>query len=146
MSSPTDANDIITLPDRMFVVERARVEEYVIALGLEPERGWSAERDACVPGGFLMYVTTYGAEPILDTTGFDPLRLVFGATSVEMSGPVRIGDELRVECSISRPRERSSGEGTVRIVDVICHYVTGQGDIVAREKTTIIERENVSHD
>ena len=37
-------------PDREFMVDRARVEEFVLAVGAEPEEGWIAQQGATVLG------------------------------------------------------------------------------------------------
>ncbi|MFL6112328.1 MAG: hypothetical protein ACJ786_13375 [Catenulispora sp.] len=61
-------------PDRTFTVDPVRVEEFVLALGVEPEAGWAPRAGAPVPLGFFMYVTTYGADAIHDVLGLDMLR------------------------------------------------------------------------
>jgi hypothetical protein len=128
------------LPDRLFKVDPTRVEEFVAALGVEPRAGWSPTPGQPAPAGFLMYVTTYGARPVLDSTGFDPLRIVFGSTAVVMHRTVLIGDELTVRCALSPVRARGTGKATLRMVDVLCDYVDPDGTVAAQERTVIIER------
>jgi N-terminal half of MaoC dehydratase len=128
------------LPSKTFVVDPTKVDEYVHAVGVLPEAGWTPTIGATVPGGFLMYVTTYGAEPVLEATGFDPKRLVFGGSAVETLAPVCLGDRLLLSCALTPIELVGSGEAAFRRATVLVEYIAASGEVVAKERTTLIER------
>jgi hypothetical protein len=127
-------------PAKTFNVDPTRVFEYVAALGVPPEPHWRPEIGAPVPGGFFMYVTTYGAEDIHAELEFDPLRTVYGGTKVEYLLPVRVGDELRVEPVIADVRHKEGRSGRLTFVDLATEYITAHGRTAVRECSTTIER------
>lgn len=127
-------------PDREFMVDRARVEEFVLAVGAEPEDGWTAQQGATVPPGFLMYVTTYGADPVHQALGLDMLRTFYGGTEIEMLGVVRVGDLLTVRPQVTAVTEKDGSRGRLLIVELTVEYLRSDGDVVVRERSTTVQR------
>lgn len=127
-------------PDRAFTVDPGRVEEFVLALGLAPEPGWAPQAGAPVPPGFLMYVTTYGADPVHDVLGLDMLRTVYGGTDAEFLGPVRIGDVLTVRPQVTRITEKEGRRGRLLLVELTVEYLDRDGAVVVRERSTTAQR------
>jgi N-terminal half of MaoC dehydratase len=127
-------------PDRTFTVDPSRVEEFVLALGAEPEPGWSPRPGSLVPPGFLMYVTTYGAERIHDALGLDMLRTVFGGSDAEFLGPVRVGDTLLVRPQVTRVTRKNGQQGPLLLIELTVEYLGPSGQVVARERSTTIQR------
>lgn len=131
-----------TFPRKTFTVEPHRVEEFVIALGIEPEPGWIPTEDNLVPMGFFMYVTTYGADEVHDMLGFDLLRTVYGGTDAEFFAPVHVGDVLSVSPVISSLVVKETKNGKLTFAELTCEYINADGVIAVREKSTTIERSN----
>jgi acyl dehydratase len=127
-------------PTLEFTVDPARVEEYILALGVDPVHGWTAEPGAIAPPGFLMYVTTYGAQAIHDVLDLDMFRTVFGGTDVEYLAPARVGDRLRVRPWISGITEKDGRSGRLKIVEITVEYAREDGTVVAVEKSHAVER------
>jgi acyl dehydratase len=127
-------------PDATFTVDRGRVEEFVLALGLEPEPGWAPEVGAPVPPGFLMYVTTYGADPVHEALGLDMLRTVYGGTDLEFLGPVHVGDELTVRPQVTRVTEKAGRSGRLLLIERTVDYLDRGGALVVRERSTTAQR------
>lgn len=126
--------------ERNFVIDPARVEEFVLAVGVEPEPGWTPRPGSSVPPGFLMYVTTYGAEAIHDALELDMQRTVYGGTGLELLGEVRVGDELTVRPHVSAITEKTGSRGRLLIVELTLDYVDAAGAVVARERSTTVQR------
>lgn len=126
-------------PPRQFTVTPARVEEYVIALGVDPESGWQAEMGMPVPPGFLMYVSTYGAEALHEAIGLDFRRGVYGGMDVEYLEPVRIGDTLSVAPVVSNASTKQGKNGPLTFVELTCEYVLPDGRVAVRERSTTIQ-------
>jgi acyl dehydratase len=127
-------------PEREFVVAPARVEEYVVALGLEPEEDYRAEAGAPVPPGFVMYVTAYGAHDIHGALGLDMLRTVYGGSDTEYLAPVRVGDRLTVRPTVSGRTEKSGQQGRLLFVELTTEYVQPDGTLAVRERSTMVQR------
>ena len=127
-------------PDRRFVVEPVKVEEYVTALGVEPEPDYRAERGAQVPPGFLMYVTTYGADAVHEALSLDMLRTVYGGSDYEMLAPVVVGDELTVRPTVSGVTEKDGASGRLLFVQLTTEYLRSDGTVAVRERSTIVQR------
>lgn len=127
-------------PERDFYVDPVRVEEYVLALGIEPEPGYRAEIGAAVPPGFFMYVTTYGAGPIHDALDFDMLRTVYGGTELEQHQPVRVGDRLTVRPRISGITEKNGRSGHLTFVELTTEYAREDGSVVLVERSNTVQR------
>lgn len=131
-----------TFPEKSFVVEPHRVDEYVIALGVAPEEGWSPTIGQPVPLGFFMYVTTYGAEAVHDYLAFDLLRTVYGGTEAEFLHPVHVGDVLTVSPVISSLVVKESRGGTLTFAEITCEYKDPSGRVMVRERSNTVERGN----
>lgn len=127
-------------PASTFLVDPLRVEEFVTALGVEPAPGYVAERGAPIPLGFLMYVTTYGAEPVHDVLQINLLKALYGGADVELFAPVRVGDELRVEPHVSNITSKEGKQGTLTFYEITCEYFLPDGTLALRERSTTIER------
>lgn len=127
-------------PPRKFTVDPVRVEEYVLALGVDPEPGYRAEPGAVVPPGFFMYVTTYGAEPIHDALGFDMLRTVFGGSEVVYRHLVRVGERLTVSPWISDVVEKDGRSGHLTFVELTTEYSREDGTVVLVERSNTVQR------
>ena len=128
------------LPGREFTVDPVRVEEYVLALGVDPEPGYRAGPGAVVPPGFFMYVTTYGAGPVHDMLEFDMLRTVYGGSEVEYLHPVRVGDRLTVTPEISRVTEKDGRSGHLTFVELTTRYAREDGTVVVVERSNTVQR------
>lgn len=127
-------------PQKTFVVQSHRVEEYVTALGVSPGEGWTPEIGQPVPLGFFMYVTTYGAEDVHDYLAFDLLRTVYGGTDAEFLEPVHVGDTLTVSPEISSLVIKESKGGSLAFAEITCEYVNASGNVAVRERSTTVER------
>ena len=128
------------LPGREFTVDPVRVEEYVLALGVDPEPGYRAAPGAVVPPGFFMYVTTYGAGAVHDMLEFDMLRTVYGGSEVEYLHPVRVGDRLTVTPEISRVTEKDGRSGHLTFVELTTRYAREDGTVVVVERSNTVQR------
>lgn len=131
-----------TFPKKTFTVEPHRVEEFVIALGVEPHPGWKPTKGNAVPLGFLMYVTTYGADEVHGMLDFDLLRTVYGGTDSEYFAPVYVGDVLSVTPVISSLVVKETKNGKLTFAELTCEYINADGIIAVREKSTTVERGN----
>lgn len=131
----------LRFPSKEFFVDPARVDEFVFALGIEPQPGYRAVVGEVVPPGFLMYVTTYGAEAIHSALDFDMLRTVFGGSEIEYRQPVRIGERLTVSPWISNVTAKVGRTGRLTIVELTVEYSLGGGSVVAVERSNTVERE-----
>lgn len=123
-----------------FVVEPGRVEEFVTALGIPPTDGYEYEVGADAPLGFLMYVTTYGADPIHEALEIDFTRAMYGGASYEVHAPVRIGDELVVRPEVTGCTRKDGRDGPLTFVEITCDYLRADGTLAVRERSTTIER------
>lgn len=129
-----------TFPKKTFTVEPHRVEEFVIALGVEPQQGWMPTKGSSVPLGFFMYVTTYGADEVHGMLEFDFLRTVYGGTDAEYLAPVYVGDVLSVTPMISSLVVKQTKNGKLTFAELTCEYINADGIIAVREKSTTVER------
>jgi hypothetical protein len=127
-------------PEREFVVDPVRVEEYVLALGVEPEEGYRAERGASVPPGFLMYVTAYGADDVHPVLGLDMLRTVYGGSDTDYLAPVHVGERLTVRPVLTGRTEKAGKQGALLFVELTTDYVRDDGTVVVRERSTMVQR------
>lgn len=128
------------LPAKQFTVDPVRVEEYVIALGVEPEPGYRPVVGAVVPPGFFMYVTTYGAGPIHDLLEFNMLRTVYGGTETDYHHPVRVGDRLTVTPQITGVTEKDGASGHLRFVEITTEYTREDGTVAVTERSNVVQR------
>jgi acyl dehydratase len=127
-------------PPREFTVDPVRVEEYVLALGVDPEPDYRAESGAVVPPGFFMYVTAYGAGPVHDMLGFDMLRTVYGGSEVEYLNAVHVGDRLLVTPEISSVTEKDGKSGHLTFVELTTEYAREDGTVVVVERSNTVQR------
>ncbi|AXV06698.1 hypothetical protein DVS28_a2013 [Euzebya pacifica] len=127
-------------PPSTFEVTAARVEEFVLALGVAPEDGWVARDGAPVPQGFLMYVTTYGAHPVHDAMEIDFMKAMYGGAEVELHAPVHVGDVLDVQPVVSDVRTKTGRNGTLTFVELTTDYTASDGTLAVRERSTTIQR------
>jgi acyl dehydratase len=129
-----------TFPEAAFVVDPGRVEEFVIAMGVEPQDGYRAVPGAPVPLGFLMYVTTYGADAVHDALGIDFLNALYGGAEIEVQRPVRVGDTLTVRPRVTGVRTKDGASGRLTFVEITCEYLDAEGELAVTERSTTIER------
>jgi len=127
-------------PPREFTVDPVRVEEYVLALGVDPEPDYRAESGAVVPPGFFMYVTAYGAGPVHDMLEFDMLRTVYGGSEVEYLNAVHVGDRLLVTPEISSVTEKDGKSGHLTFVELTTRYTREDGTVVVIERSNTVQR------
>ena len=131
-------------PECSFHVDRTRVEEFLRAIEVEPALGYAGQAGFPVPPGFLMYVTTYGAIPIYDALDVDVERALFGGTRLEVFEPVCVGATITVRPWVSNFFTKPGANGSLTFAELACDYVGEDEVLLAREHTTIIERESVS--
>lgn len=124
---------------REFYVDPVRVEEFVLALGVTPEDDYRAGVGSVVPPGFLMYVTTYGAEVIHGELGFDMFRTVYGGSELEQRVPVRVGDRLTVQPWVSQLREKDGKAGRLTLAEITTEYVR-DGAVVMVERSNVVQK------
>jgi hypothetical protein len=129
-----------TFPDKAFVVDAVRVQEFVRALGAEPEPGYRAEKGATVPPGFLMYVTTYGAEEVNAALGVGFLDTLFASAHYEYRATVRVGDTVTVRPSVTGRTEKDGSSGRLVFWELTCDYLSGDGELLVRERTGIVQK------
>jgi hypothetical protein len=127
-------------PESTFYVDPVRVEEFVLAIGVDPQPGYRAEIGAPVPPGFLVYVTTYGADPVHEVLEFDLLRTVFAGVEEEFLAPVRIGDELVVRPQVTKITEKTGGSGRLTFAEITTDYLLDDGTVAVRERSTVVQR------
>lgn len=138
MSAPVDVGH--EFPAATFVVDPVRVEEYVIALGVAPEDGWTAAPGAPLPPGFLMYVTTYGGEPVHDALGVGFLDILFASARYEYLAPVRVGDTLTVRPAITGRTRKRGSSGDLTFWELTCEYASPAGELLVRERCGIVQK------
>lgn len=127
------------LPEVTFKVTGTKVSEFLTALGLTSDpRQEPADGDE-IPPGFLMYVTSYGADPVHDLLEMDFRRAVYGGAKIDYHQPVLVGDELTLALEIEAITSRESRSGPLHIATVLCEY-RRSGDLVATERSSIVER------
>ena len=129
-----------TFPSKNFRVEPHRVAEFVTALGVLPQDGWSPSDGQPVPLGFFMYVTAYGADDVHDVLGFDLLRTVYGGTDNEFLRPVTVGEVFTVAPRISKLFEKESRGGKLTFAELTCEYFDKDGNLAVIERSTTVER------
>lgn len=127
-------------PDKSFYVDPVRVEEYVTALGVEPEHGYQPGIGAAVPPGFFMYVTTYGADEVHAALGFDMLRTVYSGSDTEHLAPVRVGDRLVVRPRLTALHEKQGRSGRLTFAELTTEYLRQDGTVVVRERSNTVEK------
>lgn len=127
-------------PEMRLRLEPWRVNLYVEALGVSPEEGWSAEPGSSLPPGFLMYVTTYGADAVHDSLDLDFHKAVYGGMDTEFFAPVRVGDTITVAPYVSNLTNKTTSRGSLTFIELTCEYHLPDGTLAARERSTTIQR------
>lgn len=128
-------------PEKEFMVDPTRVEEFLLALGLAPEPGYRPVPGVPVPLGFLMYVSAYGPEEVHGSLGVDFKRALYGGSEFEVLVPVRVGDRLKVRPRVAGSYEKRGSSGLLRFWEVITDYVLADGRLAVRERSTVVVRE-----
>jgi acyl dehydratase len=123
-------------PPKSFYIDPTRVEDFVTALGVDPEPGFAPHPGAPVPPGFLMYVTTYGADAVHDAFDLPWYRALFGATRYEFLTPLRIGDTVTVRPTVTGRTVR----GELVFWELTCEYCDAGGAVAVRETSVTIDR------
>lgn len=127
------------LPEVTFTVTGTKVGEFLTALGINSDpRHEPADGDE-VPPGFLMYVTSYGADPVHDILEMDFRRAVYGGAQIDYHQAVHVGDELDLTLEIEALTSRESRSGSLQIATVLCEYRRA-GELVATERSSVVER------
>lgn len=126
-------------PEKTVFLDATRVEEYVSALGVEPEHGWECSEGHPVPAGYLMYVTTYGADAVHDELEIDMRNTVYGGSRCEFRRAARIGETLRVAPFVSDVSTKATATRTLTFIEVTCEYFDESGELVARESSSTIQ-------
>lgn len=127
-------------PPRRFRVEAVKVEEFVTALGVAPQAGYTAVEGARAPLGYLMYVTTYGAEPVHAGLDLDMLRTVYGGADLEVLRPIVIGETLTVKPVLTGLTQKEGSAGPLLFCEITTDYELPDGVVALRERSTTIER------
>lgn len=127
-------------PERSFYADPVRVAEYVIALGVEPQPGYRAEKGATLPPGFLMYVTTYGAEPVNQALGVGFTDVLFGSAHYDYPGTVRVGDTVVVRPRITGRTSKRGSSGQLTFWELTCDYLSATGELLVRERSGIVQK------
>lgn len=128
-------------PDTTFVVEPLRVEEFLTALGTNRTAAEQASRPGQpIPLGFLMYVTTIGADHVHEALEVDFRRALYGGASYEIHAPAHVGDTLTVVSTFTNQTTKSTKAGQLTFFELTCDYLLEDGTLSVRERSTTIER------
>jgi acyl dehydratase len=133
-------------PEKKVHLDPTRIEQYVTALGVAPEPDWECVPGSPVPPGFLMYVTTYGADPVHDEFGIDFRNTVYGGMRCEFHRAVRLGETLRVAPFVSNVATKTTRSKTLTFIEVTCEYFDENGELVAIEASSTIQSSPVNDD
>lgn len=126
-------------PEQSVYLDPTRIDEYVTALGITPEPGWQCAVGQPVPPGFLMYVTTYGADPVHGEFDIDFRNTVYGGMKCEFRRAARIGETLRVSPYVSDVSVKTTRSKTLTFIEVTCEYFDEAGELVATESSSTIQ-------
>lgn len=126
-------------PEKAVFLDPTRIEEYVTALGIEPEPGWECAKGHPVPAGYLMYVTTYGADPVHGELEIDLRNTVYGGMRCEFRRAALIGETLRVAPFVSAVSTKVTAKKNLTFIEVTCEYFDESGELVARESSSTIQ-------
>ena len=144
----TDAHDDATgvevgheFPPTRFRVDATKVGEFLRAIGVPPSSDYVLEDGAAVPYGYLMYVVTYGAEPVHDALGMQMLRSVYGGADYDVRGQVRVGEVVEVRTRVSGATRKEGSSGHLTIYELTTDYVRPEDETVLLvETSTTVER------
>ena len=126
-------------PEQSVYLDPTRIEEYVTALGIAPEPDWECTVGQPVPPGFLMYVTTYGADPVHGEFDIDFRNTVYGGMRCEFRRAARIGETLRVSPFVSDVAIKTTRSKTLTFIEVTCQYFDEADELVATESSSTIQ-------
>ncbi|MBU3688372.1 MAG: dehydratase [Acidimicrobiales bacterium mtb01] len=127
-------------------IESGKIREYANAVGATDNRYRS--EDSPVPPTFLVTARNLWASPAdlsyFRELGFDFARLLHGEEEYVFFGrPPRAGDSLEVTTYIADRWEREGRRGGImRFAAVVSEFRDGNGDLVAEQRSTLIEAES----
>lgn len=127
-------------PPTTFFLDPTRIEEYVLALGVEPEPNWTAGPGAVLPPGFLMYVTTYGAEPVHEAFDLPWQLALYGGSRYEYRSPLRVGDTVGVAPVVSGRKVAGPESSRLTFWELRIDYTDSDGTLAVIEHSTTIAR------
>jgi N-terminal half of MaoC dehydratase len=119
------------------IVDAARVQRFAEAIGAPPE----AVSSGVAPPTFLKVVEGEGdsSRRLLDVLGVDLKRVLHAEQEFEFGSPVRAGDRLIVERTVSDIYERKAGTQEFIIVDSTIRRASGEW--VGRSLQSILIRQ-----
>jgi acyl dehydratase len=118
---------------RALVVDRTRVDEFLMAAGELPVATDSTASGTAVPPGYLFYVSAFGADTLHEEAGISFDRGLFAGLRVHTVRPVHVGDELTVRASVGKQRTVANGS---TFIEINCQY-DRDGEVVLRETSTV---------
>lgn len=128
-------------PTTRFRIDATKVREFIRAVGVQPREGYVVQAGAPVPLGYLMYVVTYGAEPVHDALQMDMLKSVYGGAEYDLREPVHVGDEIEVQTLVSGATSKEGSTGRLTIYELTTKYVRPEDQTVLLvETSTTVER------
>lgn len=127
-------------PPRSFYLDPTRIEEYVIALGMSPEADWTPVLGAAVPPGFLMYVTTYGAERVHEAFDLPWQLALYGGSRYSYEAPLRIGDTIGVTPVVTGRRVAGPENAPLTFWELRIDYTDPDSLLAVVEHSTTIAR------
>lgn len=127
-------------PPTSFFLDPTRIEEYVLALGVAPERDWTPVAGAAVPPGFLMYVTTYGAEPVHQAFDLPWQLALYGGSRYSYQAPLRIGDTIGVAPVVTGCKVAGPENAPLTFWELRIDYTDPGGRLAVVEHSTTIAR------
>lgn len=127
-------------PPTTFFLDPTRIEEYVLALGMPPEPDWVPVPGATLPPGFLMYVTTYGAEPVHDAFDLPWQLALYGGSRYDYRSPLRVGDTAGVAPIVTGRKVAGPESAPLTFWELRIDYTDSQGTLCVVEHSTTIAR------
>lgn len=134
-----------------FLVERSKIREFARSL-FDDDPSYSDPAAAAeagfdhLPVPLTMAVAAAhwdegGAEGKALSLGLDLKRLLHGEVSWEYLGPMRCGDELTGQAVVEDVTTRDGSRGgTMTLVTLLTEYRNQDGELVLRQRDTLIER------
>ena len=123
-----------------FYLNPTRIEEYVIALGVAPETDWQPVAGGVVPPGFLMYVTTYGAEAVHEAFELPWQLALYGGSRYTYAAPLRIGDTIGVAPVVTGCKVAGPYDAPLTFWELRIDYTDPEGTLAVIEHSTTIAR------
>lgn len=127
-------------PPKAFYLDPTRVEEYVLALGIEPQPGWAPSPGQPLPAGFLMYVTTYGAEPVHAAFDLPWQMALYGGSRYTYHAPLQVGETIGVAPSVAGRRVAGPEDSPLTFWELRIDYTDSGGRLAVVEHSTTIAR------